>query len=105
MSAGIFQATIAIMRAFGKIQTHCKTCGKPETFKELNDDGSHSYLCGCGCTLYRYHDPDLNHSGGYFVKFFIPRRVYDSHYKSKNALEKIGMKKTINGKYVISGGL
>lgn len=105
MSGSIFQATLATMRAFGTMPTHCKTCGKPETFRELTDTGSHSYLCGCGCTLYKYHDPDLTHSTGYFVKFFIPRRLYDRYYKQKNALEKIGMKKGLNGKYEFKGGL
>lgn len=101
MRGGFMQIILVSMRSFGTAQTFCKKCSKVETFKLIDTDGSHSYLCGCGCTIYRFHYPDDFHEKGYFVKSFVPATEYDPNYKGKNEFEKEGFhKKIINGKII-----
>jgi hypothetical protein len=97
---------VIMHRATGSTNTFCLKCGKRETFKLLNDaksmraDCDHSYLCACGCTIYRFHEPDQSHETEYFVKSFIPREQYAKNYKIGKQFETNGFKKTIDNKFV-----
>ena len=101
VKAGMMQSIMITMRAFGRLQTFCKKCGREETFKILDFNGTHSYLCKCGFSLYKFHKPDEFHKKAYFLKVFIPASKYDPNHKHKSELEKIGFKrKEVNGKTV-----
>ena len=92
-------------RAFGTSRSHCKNCDKPETFKLIDGDGSHTYKCGCGCTIYRYHPPDKFHSQAYFIKVFVPEYAHRKNFKKLTVFEKKGFKKKeLNGKTVYEKG-
>lgn len=88
--AGLLQTSMATMRAFGLARTICVKCDKIETFKQINEDGSHSYLCRCGCTIYKFHRPDQFHSDGYFLKIFVPANRYRKNWKNLDFFEKNG---------------
>jgi len=91
--AGFLQAGLVMMRAFGTYPAYCKKCNQKETFKEIGADGTHTYLCGCGCTIYKYHPADEFHKSGYFIKTFISKGEYNRKHKNKDLFEKIGFEK------------
>lgn len=101
MPAGLLQVSMATMRAFGLVRTICVKCSAVETFKQINEDGSHSYLCKCGCTIYRFHKPDQFHNDSYFLKIFIPIKRYRKDWKNKDFIEKSGYKKEEKDQKVI----
>lgn len=101
MAVPLIEPLIISMRACGTLQTFCKKCNRLETFKIIDQQGSHTYMCGCGCTIYRFHMADEFHRKSYFVKSFVPSTEFDPEYKSKNEFEKAGFqKKHVNGKTV-----
>lgn len=68
-------------RATGNAIVKCKICGQMETFKRLDLDGSHSYKCGCGCSIYRFHGKDEFNEFPFFLKSFVSKKDYISNYK------------------------
>ena len=95
-NAGLIQVGIVISRSFGTSQTFCKKCGKTETFKIIDGLGSHTYLCGCGCTIYKYCLPDENHDKFYFLKTFVSKSLYNKKFKNMDKIEQLGFKKSVN---------
>jgi hypothetical protein len=117
---GILERVERIHRAHGNIPTICKRCDLIETLKFYDGDnetlqkGSFTTKCGCGVTIYRFHnitkEPDANHTQSYFTKAFVPSydlsrlaypfgKAHDKNYKKKDWLERNGFTKQ-NGKYV-----
>ena len=70
-------------QALGITKTFCEECGKERTFKMTDSNGTFTWKCGCGCSVYRYKKDRKC----YLVK----------HYR--NEFERNGFKKK-EGKYV-----
>jgi len=83
----------------GKIKTYCLKCKKERTLHFLDDEGSYTLRCDCGCEIFRYHSPDKFHEKHYFTRNFIPKSKYKKDFKEKDDLEKMGFEKKENGKY------
>lgn len=98
---GLLQRIILSRQLFGEMQTRCNCCGDLETIKILDKyaDGSFTRKCGCGCAIYRFHEPDQNNEKSYFVKYYIPKNKYKKDYCKMDSFEKHGFKKE-GGKYV-----
>lgn len=60
----------------------------------IDDLGSHTYLCGCGCTIYKYCFADENHEKPYFLKTFVPKSQYNKKFAKMDKIEQLGFEKT-----------
>ena len=96
---GFLQRALVSKRLFGDLTTYCKHCKKKESFKIIDGQGTHTLLCGCGCTIYRFHFPDENNKTSFFVKSFVPKKFFKKEFKDKDSFEKNGFEKK-NGKYI-----
>lgn len=76
-------ARILYNRAIGDIPAHCIICRKIETVKLLNDGKSHTYMCDCGITIYRWHELDNFHEKPFFLKSFVGKKEYKPNYNKK----------------------
>jgi len=88
----------------GEIKTYCTRCEKLVSFRLIDTRGSFTWLCACGCSIFKYHDADKFHDEPYYTKNFIPKQLFDREFKRKDLFEKQGFKKIVkkNGdsKYV-----
>ena len=85
---GLLQNIIRTKQLSGDLDTFCIKCKKKERINPIDDDGSYLKVCGCGCSVYKYHKPDEFHELAYFTKNFIPEHLFRRDFKKKSNLEK-----------------
>lgn len=95
----LFTRMIARKQMFNIVPTFCKKCGQKITLKFIDDFGSFTRKCGCGCEIFEHHSQDDFHVSEYFIKKFVSANSYKKNYKNLNFLEKNGFNKTKNGNY------
>ena len=65
----LFVRNLIKNQSLGLIPTLCEKCGRMRTFKITDSNGTFTWMCGCGCSVYRYKKDKKYYSVRHYDEF------------------------------------